>query len=117
VRTYALDPVAIYVAVVVLVIGPLLAAGYVWVDRRISRRTQTEKLRLTPIGNALLVVFVLALGVAVIFRQFYPDTIFGAWLRIEYAMPILVVGSLALLFAIEAFLKRLGVRTAKDADV
>jgi hypothetical protein len=109
-----LDPIAIYLIVVVFVVGPLLAAGYVWLDRRISRRTGSDRFRLTPIGNFLFVVFVVAVGIAVGFRQFYPETQVGAWLRTEGVMPMFVAGCFAVLFAIEALLKWLGHPTAKN---
>ena len=110
-----MDPILIYVVVVVLVIGPLFAAGYIWLNRRISRLSGTSNVRLTAVGNVVVVAFVVVLGTALILRQFYPETALGSWLRIENNMPMLVAGCFALLFGIEALLKRLGVRTAKDS--
>jgi hypothetical protein len=109
-----LDPVATYVLVLIVVVGPLLAAGYIWLDRRISKRTGADQFRLTPIGSLLLIIFVVALGVAVVLRQFYPDSAVGAWLRTEGVMTNVAVGSVAVLFAIEAFLRWLGKPTATD---
>jgi TRAP-type C4-dicarboxylate transport system permease small subunit len=109
-----MDPIAIYVIVLVFVVGPLLAAGYIWLDRRISRRTGTDQIRLTPIGSYLLVAFVVALGIAVVLRQFYSETAVGTWLRTDGVMPTLVVGCIAVFFAIEALLKWLGVPTTKS---
>ena len=103
-----MDPVAIYLIIVVLVVGPLFAAGYIWLIRRMSRRTGADRFQLTPIGAFLIVVFVVILGIAVVFRQFYPETEIGAWLRAEGVMATFVVGCIAVLFAIEAFLKWLG---------
>ena len=109
-----MDPVAVYLIVVLFVVGPLFAAGFVWLDRRISRRTGADQIRLTPIGNFLLVVFVVALGIAVAFRQLYPETEVGAWLQTEGVMPTFVVGCIVALFAVEAFLKWVGHPTAKE---
>ncbi len=109
-----MDPVAIYLLVLIVVVGPLLAAGYIWLDRRISKRTGADRFRLTPIGSLLFVAFVVALGVAVVFRQFYPDSQVGAWLQTEGVMTLFVIGCIAILFAIEAVLKWLGKPTATD---
>ncbi len=109
-----MDPIAIYVIVLVFVGGPLFAAGYIWLDRRVSRRTGMERVQLTPVGNFFLVVFVAVLGIAVVLRQFFPETELGAWLKSEGAMPSFVAGCIAVLFAIEAFLKWRGYPTAKD---
>lgn len=108
-----MDPVAVYLIVGVLVVGSSLAAGFIWLDRRISRRTGTHQIRLSRIGNLALVAVVLAIGIAVVFRQFYPETEIGALLRTERAVLVLFVGCIAILFAIEAFLKWLGHPTAK----
>jgi len=110
----ALDPVAIYMLVVIFVVGPLLAAAYIWLDRRISRRTGADRVRLTPIGSIVLIAFVVVLGVAVVFRQFYPGSEVGAWLRADGVMTGVVVGCVLVLFAIEAFLRWLGKPTATN---
>jgi hypothetical protein len=112
----ALDPIAIYVAVVIFVVGPLLAAAYIWLDRRMSKRTGTDQIRLTPIGSSLLITFAVVLGVAVVFRQFYPESEVGAWLRTEGVMTNVVVGCIAALFVIEAFLRWLGKPTAANGS-
>lgn len=109
-----MDPIAIYLIFVVFVFGPLFAAGYIWLDRRISRRTGANRFRLTPVGNFFLVVFVATAGIAIVVRQFYPETELGTWLKTEGVMPSFVIGCLAVLFAIEAFLKWLDHPTAKD---
>ena len=109
-----MDPIAIYVLVLIFLVGPLLAAAYIWLDRRISKRTGADQIRLTPLGSFLLIIFVVALGLAVVCRQFYPDSEVGAWLRTEGVMTNVVVGCVAVLFAIEAFLRWLGKPTATN---
>jgi len=69
---------------------------------------------LTPIGTLLLVVFSVVLGVAMTMRQLFPETVFGAWLQIEGKITTFVVGCLAILFIVEAFLKWLGYTTSKN---
>ena len=109
-----MDPIAIYVLVLIVVVGPLLAAAYIWLDRRISKRTGAGQMRLTSIGSFLLITFVVALGGAVALRQFYPESKVGGWLRTEGVMTNVVVGCIAVLLAIEAFLKWLGKPTATN---
>jgi heme/copper-type cytochrome/quinol oxidase subunit 1 len=109
-----LDPVAIYLLIVIFVIGPLFAAGYIWLDRRISHRTGSDRFRLTPIGAFFIVAFVAVMGVAVVYRQFYPETKIGAWLQADELMATFIVGCIAVLFVIEAFLRRLGRPTAVE---
>ena len=100
-----MDPVAIYMLVVIFVAGPLLAAAYIWLDRHISKRTGSDQVQLTPMGSFVLITFLSLLGVAVVVRQFYPGSEVGAWLRTEGVMTNVVVGCVAVVFAIEAFLR------------
>jgi heme/copper-type cytochrome/quinol oxidase subunit 1 len=108
-----LDPVAIHL-IAVFAVGGLCAVAYIWVLRILRRRTGQNEPKLTAIGARLLVAFVVVLGIAVAMRQFFPDTTLGAWLRAEGVMTNVVIASVAVLFAIEAVLKWLGLRTSEE---
>ena len=108
-----MDPVAIHLLVVIFGVGTLMATVAIWRRRREARRAGAGSVRLTPLGNALLVMFVALLGAAVVLRQFYPETWLGAWLRTEGTMTSVVVGCLAVLFIAEALFKWLGRPTAE----
>jgi Kef-type K+ transport system membrane component KefB len=98
----------------VFVVGALFAIGYVWLRRVLWRRLGQNETKLTPVGNFFLVVFSVVLGVAVTMRQLFPETAFGEWLTTEGKMTTFVVGCLAVLFVVEAFLKWLGYSTSKS---
>ena len=100
----------------VFVVGALFAIAYVWLRRVLWRRFGQDEIKLTPIGGFLLVAFVLVLGIAVMMRQLFPQTEFGAWLRTEGVMTAFVVGCLAVLFTVEAFLRWLGHRTSEETS-
>lgn len=56
------------------------------------------------------------MGIAVVFRQFYPETKIGAWLQADELIATFIVGYIAALFVIEAFLRRLGRPTAEKTQ-
>lgn len=107
-----MDTVAIHMLVVIFVVGPLLAAAYIWLERRIRKHAGAAQIRLTPIGSIVLITLVLVLGVAVVLRQFYPASQIGGWLQAEGVMTNVVVACIAILFAVETLLRWLGKPTA-----
>jgi hypothetical protein len=107
-----LDPVARHLIAVFAVVG-LLAVAYIWIRRVVQRRTGYGDPKLTGVGALLLVAFVVVLGIAVVMRQFFPETRFGAWLGREGVMTNFVIGCVALLLAAEGLLKWLGLRTSQ----
>ena len=107
-----MDPVARHLIAVFAVVG-LLAVAYVWVRRVVQRRNGYEDPKLTGVGAFLLVAFVAVLGVAVVVRQFFPETRFGAWLGTEGVMTDFVIACVAMLVVAEGLLKWLGLRTSQ----
>jgi len=108
-----MDPVAIYL-IGVLAIGALFAVAYVWLRRVSLRRLGRPDVKLTPIGTLLLVIFFIVLCVAVIARQFFPETAFGAWLRTADTMGSFVLGCVAVMFVLETAARWLGRPTSED---
>jgi hypothetical protein len=108
-----LNPIAVHL-IWVFAIGVVCALGYIWVRRVLRRRSGLHDPKLTTIGALLLVTFVLILGLGVVARQFFPETVLGSWLRTEGVMMNFVIACVAVLTTAEVLLRWLHLSTSEE---